>query len=202
MPTSEADEPPPPPLLAVIDETVPFVGGGVCYAVLSAVLLLDEAKALAELVDVIGDRKRPFHSNREGPEARTRMLAAIERIGVIGRAVVVQCGRRSQEAARAVALRTTVERLLEDGCRRVIIETRSRAQDGRDEAVILDLLRERETPGAITYTWERKTNPVLWIADAIGGAMHEHLSALDSSWHAEISQVTGLEVKYVPLPSE
>lgn len=186
-------------VLAVVDETVPFVGGGVCYAVLSAILLRDEIEALDALAEVTAERRRPFHANREGPEVRDRMLAAMSEIGVVGRAIVVQCGRRSQEAARAVALRATVGLLLDDGCGRLVIETRSTAQNGRDQAVILDTLRERKAPGALTFTWEAKTNRILWIADAIGRAVHEHLTGVESDWYHQVVSATGLTVEYLPI---
>jgi hypothetical protein len=186
--------------LAVIDETVPFVAAGVCYSVVSAVLLVDEPKALGELDGVTGDRKRPWHSNKEGPEVRARMLAAMGRIGVVGRAVIVQCGRRSQETARSVALAHTVGLLVAGGVGQLVIETRSEAQDGRDEAVILDVLRQRHQPGAVTYSWEAKTHRVLWIADAIGGAVHEYLTGIDSAWYDQVAEATSLEVEYLTFP--
>ena len=127
------------------------------------------------------------------------MIAAIEDVGVVGRAVVVPCGRRSQEAARAVALAVTVPQLLDEGCDQLLIEARTPAQDGRDRALILDLLHGH--PSRPAYDWRKKGEELLWIADAIGGAIHDHLRGLDDQWYERMAKATGLVVEYRMLPA-
>lgn len=182
-------------MLAVIDETVPFVGGGVCYGVMSGVLLGDESKALATLERVIPvGRRRPFHWCFEGIAAKTAMIAALADVGVLARAVVVPCGRRRQEAARAVAMAATVEHLVDDDCDELVVEARTPAQDGRDQLTILDVVRPRNAQ--MRVTWAPKTNKLLWIADAIGGAVHEHLTGAESDWYKEVTSICGLALEY------
>lgn len=41
--------------------------------------------------------------------------------------------------------------------------------------IILDVLNATDSPGAIAYEWRRKEEPVLWLADAVCGAVREHL---------------------------
>jgi hypothetical protein len=93
-------------------------------------------------------RRRPFHWHQEGIVAITAMEAAMAEIGVVARAVVVPCGRRRQDAARAVALEETVLHLLDDGCERVIIEARTPAQDGRERQHLHELIHGWELPAA------------------------------------------------------
>lgn len=127
------------------------------------------------------------------------MLKALIEIGVVARAVVVPCARSRQEAARAVALAATTEQLLDDGCEELIIEARTSAQDGRDQAVLLDVLRAHKRD--LTYTWDVKSNELLWLADAIGGAVHEHLTGLRHDWYEQVVGCTGLVLDYRSLPN-
>lgn len=187
-------------MIAVVDETTPELAGAVLYTVVSAVLIADEVTAMDALASVLpAGRKRPFHWNQEGPQAREAMRNCIETVGVVGRAVVVQCGRRTQERARAVALADTVQHLLGEGCSEMLIESRSNAGDGRDRAVILDQLRLQETPGRLAYDWRPKQEPLIWIADAVGGAVREHLLGTEAARFEPIREATDLTIEYRAL---
>lgn len=189
-------------MLAVIDETTPFVAAGVCYGVISCVLLGAEDEAKSLVSDVIpAGRRRPFHWHEEGIGAKGRMVESIEKIGVLARAVVVPCGRGRQEAARSIAMVPTIERLVADGCDRLLIERRTPAQDGRDRALILDVLRDLGEPGGLSYDLESKWSPLLWIADAVAGVVADQLkgSALDGL-SQRLATSTGLTTEYRPLP--
>ena len=196
----EADDPPQSPIVAVVDETTPFLGGGIGYAVVSGILLGDVGEVQATMPAVIpAGRRRPFHWHLEGVAAKAAAVAALVDLDVVARAVVVPCGRRRQEAARAVALAATVEQLVDDGCQQLVIEARSPAQDGRDKATIFDVVRPRKA--ALDVSWERKSNQLLWIADAIGGAVHAHLTNGDGDdWFGQVVKATGLELDYRTLP--
>lgn len=189
-------------MIAVVDETSPEVAGGILYTVVSAVLIADEVSAKEAVSEVLGPaRKRPFHWNQEGPVAREAMRDCIETLGVVGRAVVVQCGRRSQERARAVAMSDTVRHLLDEGCSDLLIESRSSIGDGRDAAVILDTLRVAGAAGSLSYEWRTKDEPLIWIADAVGGAVREHLLGEPSEWFEPIRVVTDLAIEYRSMGS-
>jgi hypothetical protein len=188
-------------VIGVIDETTPFVGSGICYGVISGAVLADEADARAAIEAVIPpDRRRPFHWCREGPTARARMIEALNQVGVVAGAVVVQCGRRDQEAARVVALEATMHRLIGDGCAQILIEARNPVQDDRDRALILDVLRAYRSHDVV-YEWRQKSDELLWIADAIGGAVHDHLVGAGDGWFDQVAKTTGLVVEYRTLPA-
>ena len=171
-------------VIAVIDETGPELGGGIHYTVVAAVLVADEEVARLHMATVLPERRRPFHWHQEGPVARASILAAMVEIGVIGRAVVVPCGRRQQEAARRLALSVNLEFLWTEGCSTILIESRDEAGNGRDRATILDHFEDAgQRP---SYAWHRKSERLLWIADALGGAVHEHLTGRDE-WFAQLS---------------
>lgn len=180
-------------MLAVIDETTPFVAGGICYGVVSGILLTDEdeARSIVRAGLPVG-RRRPFHWHEEGIAAKTAMAAAITKIGIIARTVVVPCGRRSQDRARAVAMEETIVHLLSEGCDRVLIERRTPAQDGREREQILEMLRRLGVGADFSYAWRSKSEPLLWLADAIGGAVHDHLVGGDDKdgWYGRIAERT------------
>lgn len=187
-------------MIAVIDETSPEVGGAILYAVVSCVMIEDEAAAKQACAGVIGDRQRSFHWNKEGPNAREAMVRCMESVGVLARAVVVQCGRKSQEAARAVALADTIDHVLNEGCMSVLIESRTPRDDGRDRSVILDTLTGREDATDFAYDWRTKSEPLIWVADAVGGAVREHLVGTEPEWYDPISKATNLSLSYRSLP--
>lgn len=189
-------------VLAVIDEVAPFVGGGVHYSVVAGELICDKTEASRIVREVVRPgRRNPFHHATEGPTAKAEMIEALSEIGVVARAVVVPCGRRRQEAARRVGLEVLFDHFLADGVDEVIIESRTPPQDGRERLAILDILRERKAASALTYGWDRKTNELLWIAEAIGGAVRCHLTGIDTEWYHQVARVTGLSPEWAKLPS-
>ena len=163
-------------MLAVVDETTHEFKEGIAYVVGAAVLIADEDAAHAALLEVVGGRQRPFHWHREGPTARAAAVQALLDLGAVSHICIhFPTGRRRQEEARAKALADVVPRLLDDGASHLLIESRGERQDNRDRATILDLLNARGTPAAIEYARRPKTEPVLWIADALCGAVRETL---------------------------
>jgi hypothetical protein len=129
------------------------------------------------------------------------MEAAMAEIGVVARAVVVPCGRRRQDAARAVALEETVLHLLDDGCERVIVEARTPAQDGRERPHLHELIQRLGASGCFSCDWDTKSEPLLWLADALGGAVHDHLTGTDGhGWYDRFAKETGLTISYRCLP--
>lgn len=164
-------------MIAACDETTPEGPAGLFYVVTAAVVLADEAEAKAVLACVLpGGRARPFHWHREGTAARQAMLQAVGELGVVSHVCVhYPTGRRRQEEARANCLGRLTQELIAEGVDELRIERRSGRQDARDQATILDAFRTLGRPGAFTYGWWPKTEPLLWVADAICGAIKEHL---------------------------
>ena len=169
-------------MIAVIDETTPESQGGVFYVVNAGIVIEDPDEArvvLRKVIDASG-RTRPFHWHKEGPAARDAMCEAIEQLGVVSHVGVGHpTARHGQEKARAVALGLVLPRLLADGVVEVLIEHRTDRQDQRDQAVILDVLHAQGRAGSLAYRWVSKTEPLVWIADALGGVMFDYLLGRD-----------------------
>jgi hypothetical protein len=162
---------------AALDETNPELRGGIAYVVAATVVVADEAATAAALSAVLieAGRKRPFHWHREGPAAKTRLVDCLIEVGAVSHICVhYPTGRKKTEAARAAGLRQIIPLLLVEGTTELIIESRA-AQDARDRAVILDVLQDLGTPGALAYHWRPKAEPFLWLADGVCGAVRGFL---------------------------
>ncbi len=179
---------------AALDETSPEDSGGVFYVVGSTVLIADEitaAKALAAVIDQPG-RKRPFHWHTEGSETRARMVECLAELGAVAHVCVhYPTGRRRVVKARERALAEVIPHLLDDGATELMIESRGTREDARDRATILDSLRDLGAPGALGYSWHPKTEPLLWLADAVCGAVREYLLQTAEMTYFEQLQANG-----------
>ena len=170
-------------MIAVIDESTPEAGGGVFYVVTAGIVFDENVEvaraAMRNVIDAPG-RTRSFHWHREGSTVRGAMCAAIEQLGVVAHVTVGHpTARHGQERARALALARMLPQLLGDGVDEVLIERRSELQDQRDRSVILDVLRAHGRSGELVYRWVAKTEPLVWIADALGGIMSDYLLGRD-----------------------
>ena len=50
------------------------------------------------------------------------------------------------------------------------------------------------------YEWRDKAEELLWIADAIGGAVHDQLMQDDNPWASRLAEVASLTVDWKCLP--
>jgi hypothetical protein len=181
-------------VIGVIDETAPELAGGVLYVVTAGVLLGGRSSARERMAAVLpSGRRRPFHWHQEGPVARRAALDAIEEIGVVAEVTVHPVGRRQQELARRAALRELLPDLVVEGVDHLIIESRTTMLDERDRASILDALGH---PVPLTYEWRSKDEPLLWIADAIAGAVRDHLVGDGGALHRLQRRRTVSELRY------
>ncbi|KAA0233129.1 MAG: hypothetical protein EDR02_14460 [Actinobacteria bacterium] len=179
MNAKEPDEE--PPIIAVLDEAAPADRRGIYYVVTAAIMLDVDAvrRGLAEVVPA--DRTRPFHWSAEGPRARTRMVELLIETGVVAHVVVhYPTGRRRQEEARRNAMVELVPLVVADGAAELIIESRSEREDQRDRQSVIEAMRLAEH--TIRYRWEPKSESLLWVADAVCGAVKEYVLHEDGSW--------------------
>ncbi len=139
---------------AVLDETTPEGPGGVFCVVAAAILTADEAEARHSVRTVLPpDRRRSFHWKEEGPRARFRMLEVIEELGVVAHVCDhYPTGSRRLESARAAALRSVMDQLLDDGVAELIIEARRADQNDRDRRVIFRVLTSHRGHSSFTYS--------------------------------------------------
>lgn len=169
------------PIIAVIDEAAPADRQGIYYVV-TAAIMLDVAAVRQGLAEVVpADRVRPFHWATEGPQARNRMVELLTETGVVAHVVVhYPTGRRRQEEARRSAMVELVPLVVAEGAAELIIESRSEREDQRDRQSVIEAMRRAQQ--AIGYRWEPKSERLLWVADAVCGAVKEYVLHEDGSW--------------------
>ena len=123
---------------------------------------------------------------------RTSILDLIEEHGVVAHVRVRATARRRQVATRAQLLAEVSRLLVSDGVGHVVIESQGPREDGRDRASLLDAFNQS---GGVpfTYDWRTKAEPLLWIADAVGGACREHLIGQNSEPFQRLQSMGALE---------
>lgn len=101
---------------------------------------------------------------KENSANKRRILEAVSDIPAITLVIRVSTARRSERAARDVALRALVPELLERGVGRATLE--SCDQDKADLQVIGDALASRGSTGRLNaFHMAPKDEPLLWLAD-------------------------------------
>lgn len=175
-------------LIAVIDETVPVVGAGVHYVLTTAVTFspVELDQTLGSLFSDTPGRKRPFHWHKEGPAARNRITDIIVEHGVVADSRYQTVGRRGQRDARQLLLAELSTQLHVEGVDHLIIESVDDVTNGRDKRTLLD---QFEPSGGVpfVYDWRSKSERVLWVADAINGAIHDYFVRGDVTWFSQLT---------------
>lgn len=184
---------------AVLDETYPELANGILYVVAATIVVTDEAttKAALDKVLTVPGRTRPFHWNQEGPQAKANMMNCLEEVAAVTHVCVHSpTGRKKTGSARARSLRRILPLLLADGVDDLVIESRSTIDDQRDKKVILDVLKELGRPGGLRYDWHSKRDPMMWMADAVCGAVRGYLLADDAAYYHRL-QASGVITELV-----
>lgn len=173
-------------LLAVLDESTPAnSGGGVAYVVTTAAVFQPNEVKLDLGSMFPPNRKRPFHWAQEGIEARSRILEIVATSGIIAVAYYAHVGRRQQVPARRAMLSRAAEWVHGEGVEHLILEASDNTTISRDQATLLDAFRES---GGVPfrYDWRSKSESLLWLADAIAGAVGEHVIGKDDWWYEQL----------------
>ncbi len=191
-------------MVAVMDESVPAAGAGVYY-ILSAVVVCDPVNVAGAARQVVGERRRPFHYAKEGPEIVERMLSLIEEEVLMATCLWSPTGRRGQIATRGELLREHAQKCEEVGVDHLIIESGDETTDLRDQAALLDTFRE-DGDIPYRYDWRSKAEPLLWIADAASGIAAEHLLGRKADCYqrletAGLIEVVNVDMRKPRLPS-
>lgn len=186
-------------LVAVVDETFIEPADGPVY-LLAAVLLADGFSAGRAFHDAVfrPGRVRNFHWSDEGPKIQ-RAARQLIRQHAAGRHLVAQrTSRTGQEDARSALMASLVLKLAADGIDSLIIESRGRIQDRRDREVILDCIREHHDI-EISYGWRDKSEPSLWFADALAGAVREEVFGKPRATSAQDQLgLTAADIEWLP----
>ncbi len=170
-------------VLAVIDESTPTDSRGHVHYILSVSFVVTEPVATRERLTTLLDRQRPFHwSTDRGPIVREKMIQFLLDHDVRSHVGVhYPTHAREQERARARLLTEVVlPAILDVGASEFWIESRAHDQDSVDKLVVRNWLRERRV--RLSYAWHPKAEPLLWIADAVAGAVADQRLERNTRW--------------------
>jgi hypothetical protein len=189
----------------VIDESGDDISGRQRYVIGAGVFLNSVAFVRAEIAALFVSRRRPFHWVAEGSVTRHAMLDLIGALGIEVFAVVGAAESRHHiELVRERCLRELFRITRPLAPSSVIIESRERStgivgQNRRDYATLIEARHAGELAPSVHYEWAPKTDPLVWLADTVAGAV---LGAErgDASWIDRLGQRTRLHV--VRLPPE
>lgn len=180
-------------IVAAIDESSPAAGAGIYYVIATAITL--EPEHAADIArGVIGERPRPFHWRREGPKARNRMIEAVIDLEIMATANWRSVGRKQQSAARAELLADLAQDAASSGTSHLIIESGDATTNQRDRSTLLDTFRSQ---GGVPfhYDWRSKSEPLLWIADAISGVVADHVTDTTNVHHRNLEAAGLLDIR-------
>ncbi len=189
----------------VIDESGDDITGRHRYVIGAGAIVHDAAAVRAEIALLFASRQRPFHWVQEGAVVRHAMLDLIGRLGIEVYAVISAAeSSHHLEVVRERCLRELfrVTRALKPSS--IVIESRERStaivgQNRLDFTTMIDARHAGELLPSVRYEWARKSEHLVWLADAVAGAA---LAAErgDVSWIDRLSLLTRVQI--VRLPPE
>ncbi len=116
--------------------------------------------------------------------------------GVVAIANVRQIGRRNQAGARGDMIRLLADFTVNEGATHLMIEGSDQATMTRDRAELLD--HHRNDGGVpFAYDWRTKSEPLLWIADAVARATGEWVAGKNLSWFDQLQSRSVLTLHFV-----
>ena len=113
------------------------------------------------------------------------MIDIIVSRGVIGFSRYRSVARNKQIGARQELLVHLAEDLTAEGVDHLIIESGDAVTNSRDKTTILTHF---EDLGRVpfTYDWRDKSERLLWVADAVSGALHDYYFHGNPQWFRQL----------------
>lgn len=165
-------------MLAFADESYRASPPGLFVLAAVTVLPSDDAEALRHaLRSVAPNTKNPFHWRHEAEPRRLAMLGVLSAARLVDVTVVATSPvqPRRQERARGTCVRQLGWELNRLGVTRLVLESRG-SQDVADRRVLSGLQQAGWLPRSFVFTHGSKAEPLLWMADAVAGAVAHDLS--------------------------
>lgn len=173
-------------MLALIDESINASGVGT-YVIGCVVVPHAECADLRRRLKQRG----PFHFHKASKASRIAMLAQIGawRLAVAGYVYrgLYPIGR---EGARQACLRKLLVDLRDWEVGELLIESRRSRENTRDAVTIIHSMRFRNAPSNLVYDWKTKQEPLLWLPDAVAGAVRAKYTPPLANIHAEVRSVS------------
>lgn len=163
---------------AFVDESFRRSADGHGLFLLAAVTVPDDGQAAAErrLRGTVAPGQRRWHFRDESATARRRFIAVLAEREMAGVQAMTFCvwtpSQRKTEQARVRALWSLLAELPHLGVNRLVIESRQEHNDRKDRREILGAQRVGVAAPDLVYRHgQPKLEPLLWLPDAIAGAI-------------------------------
>ncbi|MFN3219149.1 MAG: hypothetical protein ACE367_21865 [Acidimicrobiales bacterium] len=177
-------------MLALIDESVVDGRRGFHY-VLACALVLDAAGPddmscvylREKLTHLLAERRRPFRWKEEGVVKKGLLVDLIVDSELFALAAISRPGERyHQRRNRAECLTLLCQQLAVEGVSHVIVESRS--DQDQDDLNAVRMAQEKSILPADfpELEFRDKTESLLWLPDAVAGAIREAETGVDGSW--------------------
>jgi hypothetical protein len=175
-----------PTLHAWVDESMHVAGNSLDEGVYLLAATVADVNQLADIRDrlrglIIGANQR-LHWRDESSKRRRTIAATIAEYEIAHTVVIgTPLNERKQERARRICMELMLMELDRRGVHQVWIESRKASQDLRDMKM-LDAVRSTRLIGdGLRFDFERPTaEPMLWIPDAVAGALGAALKSDDT----------------------
>lgn len=134
---------------------------------------IEQARTAMSALKLGAERK--IHWQRDSPQRHMSVIGAIESVPVEG-FVVVRCALNdTAERSRRKCLEAMLAHLEDCGCVQLTLESRGAKPDRRD-GDLLESLRRKHHPGRAVRLYHEPgpKEPMLWIADALCGAVSQY----------------------------
>ena len=175
------------PHTALVDESFRRGSDGKGCFVMVAAIVPDEhhAEITARLRTLVSPGQRRWHFRDEGPTSRRTFLARtaeLHELDVVALAFCCQTpSQRKSEQARVRCIWNLLAELRErDGVQTVVFESRQEHNDRKDRREVIGAQRAGVAAANLVYHHGRpKEEPLLWLADAIAGAVGTSVASHD-----------------------
>jgi hypothetical protein len=175
-------------LVGVLDESAHQAAAGVYYVVGVAVVL-NATDVTGKVRSLIEHRTNPIHWMREGPAMRSRIVELLGEVVVGATIRWSSVGRRGQLSLRSDLLGSVARWAAAEGVDHLVIESADDAINMRDRQTLGRLLRDNVDMRSFHYDHRSKAEPLLWLADALAGAVGDHLIGKDSAAYERLVEL-------------
>lgn len=170
-------------MTAYVDESLRQTTSGL-YLVAAAVIIDERAdNARHHVRKVLTGHQRRFHWNDAGEAQRAQM---VEVVGALAPTLLAYACRplpKRQDRARALCVGSLVWDLQQLDVSHVVFESRQARNDRKDADTIEQARRAQRAAPGLTYAFNRpQAEPLLWVADAVAGAVATHLADGNSGY--------------------
>jgi hypothetical protein len=165
-------------MIGFVDESMREGQGGL-YVVAAVVFATDLEDARRATRSVLLPRQVRFHWHQESEPQRLKMLEHLA--GVATSAMAYACrpiSLRQQERARALCLNRLLWDVRDIGVTELVFESRQQRNNQKDRRTIVHAVKSGIASPTLRYRFERpKEEPLLWLPDAVAGAVATDLAA-------------------------